>query len=93
VFLEFFQEYPPAPARTPDWASIRTATSQYVEYYDPSRTVVIAREYYDLVTDPWQNRNLLGDGDSSNDPDVASLSAQLAHDRGCAGTTGEAACP
>jgi arylsulfatase A-like enzyme len=93
AFLEFFQEKPPGPRTTPDWASIRTAAYQYVEYYDPSFTTVIVREYYDLVGDPWQNHNLLGDADPFNDPDVSALSAQLAHDRDCSGTSGDAACP
>jgi hypothetical protein len=77
--------------RTPTWASLRTWTYQYIEYYGNGRTVF--REYYDLVRDPWQLRNLLNDGDPDNNPDVAGISRQLRHDRGCVGTTGTAACP
>jgi arylsulfatase A-like enzyme len=73
----------------PTWASTRTATTQYTEYYAEDGQTVTFREYYDLAADPWELRNLLGDGDPSNDPNVASLSAQLAADRTCAGT----ACP
>jgi arylsulfatase A-like enzyme len=64
----------------PAWASIRTRRSQYVEYYD-------------LVRDPWQLRNLLHDGNGANDPDVTTIAAQLQRDRRCEGTLGERACP
>jgi hypothetical protein len=74
----------------PAWASIRTRTYQYVEYYEGGETSF--REYYDLVHDPWQLRNLLHDGNPAG-PDVASLSQQLQLDRRCVGTAGESACP
>ena len=45
-------------------------TYQYVEYYAADRHQIIYREYYNLVTDPWQNLNLLGDASTSNDPDI-----------------------
>jgi arylsulfatase A-like enzyme len=75
------------------WASIRSTTFKYTEYYSDDGTTVIDREYYNLRTDPWELHNLLGDADPANDPDVAVLSAQLAHDRACEGTVGVAACP
>jgi arylsulfatase A-like enzyme len=72
------------------WASIRTATSHYIEHYDLIDNQTIKyREYYDLTNDPWEMNNLLGDGSAANDPNTAALSAQLAQDRGCSG----AACP
>jgi arylsulfatase A-like enzyme len=79
----------------PTWASLRTLTSQYTEYYDDGGAVTF-REYYDLVADPWQLDNYLADQDPSNDPgpeEQALLSAQLAQDRACFGTTGPSACP
>ncbi len=76
--------------RVPSWASLRTRRLQYVEYYRDGRTVF--REYYDLVRDPWQLRNLLHDGNPAG-PDVAALSQQLQLDRRCVGTAGESACP
>jgi arylsulfatase A-like enzyme len=76
-----------------DWASIRTSAYKYTEYYQADRTTVKFREYYDLQTDPWELNNLLGDTDPANDPDVAALSQQLAHDRACEGTVGPTACP
>ena len=78
-------------ATTPAWASLVTASDQYVEYYGAGGAVEF-REYYDLLQDPAQNENLLGDADTGNDPDpqvVAGLSAQLAQDRRCTA----AACP
>ena len=69
----------------PDWRSIRSADFQYVEYYAREGERVIAREYYDLVEDPWQLRNLLGDDDPGNDPDVTALSDRLADYAQCAG--------
>ena len=60
----------------------------YVEYYDTSRDRVtpMYREYYDMVNDPYQLENLLGDGTPANDPDVATLSAQLAALKDCVGS-------
>ena len=90
-FLEYWTE----PGAVPDWASVRSTTLQYVEYYDGADQVIF-REYYDLLSDPWQLENLLGDGDPSNDPSpgqLADLKAQLQHDRRCAGTEGPGACP
>jgi hypothetical protein len=57
------------------------------EYYAEDGQTIVFREYYDLVADPWELRNLLGDADPSNDPDTSALSAQLAADRGCSSAT------
>jgi arylsulfatase A-like enzyme len=71
----------------PTWVSLLTPTSQYIETYRRDDRFSIAfREYYDLVNDPYQIDNLLADGNSANDPPVASLSAQIAEDRVCAGS-------
>jgi arylsulfatase A-like enzyme len=80
----------------PTWRSIRTGTEQYTETYDEATGEVASREYYDLVTDPFQLTNLLGDADPTNDPPldrVAHLALQLERDRRCRGTTGPEACP
>ncbi len=80
----------------PTWASYRTEDFQYVEYYDEDLEEVTFREYYDLVSDPFQLTNLLGDADPSNDPDegrLTLLSVQLQRDRRCEGTEGSSACP
>lgn len=70
----------------PKWASLRSKTYQYVEYYSPSDGSVMFREYYDLEEDPFQLVNLLGDPDGSNDPPLDGLSSKLAAARACAGT-------
>jgi arylsulfatase A-like enzyme len=76
----------------PTWASLRTASWQYIEYYEADNTTVQWREYYDLTRDPWELDNLLV-SDPGRVPDVASLSADLRRYSVCAGTTGAAACP
>ncbi|MFN2587484.1 MAG: sulfatase [Actinomycetota bacterium] len=73
----------------PTMASLLTKAYQYVEYYAPGDSRVTARQYYDLAADPWQRRNLLGDGSKQNDPYVAALSRRLRADRRCGGQ----ACP
>ncbi|NNK92209.1 MAG: sulfatase-like hydrolase/transferase, partial [Acidimicrobiia bacterium] len=70
----------------PDWSSIRNEARVYTEYYDDNN-VVIAREYYDLTSDPWELVNLLGDGNPSNDPDTAAVAADLAAYRSCSGSS------
>jgi arylsulfatase A-like enzyme len=80
----------------PTWASLRTAAYQYVEYYDEDLQEVTFREYYDLLADPHQLTNLLGDSDPSNDPNAATLtsrSLELQRDRRCEGAEGPSACP
>jgi arylsulfatase A-like enzyme len=89
LLLEFnhFTAYTTWP---PPWASLRTATYQYTEYYEEDGVSVQYREYYDLVNDPWQLTNLLGDSNTANDPSpalLATLSDQLRRDRLCSGLT------
>jgi len=74
------------------WAAERTREYHYIEYYDGPNfdtANVTFREYYDLIADPYELRNLLRDGDPANDPDVTTPAALLAADRNCAGD----ACP
>jgi arylsulfatase A-like enzyme len=71
----------------PTWISLITPTSQYIENYrrdDPNSPSF--REYYDLANDPYELDNVLSDGNSGNDPPTASLAAQAAADRVCAGS-------
>ena len=72
----------------PTWASTRTKSIQYVEYYDDGDTIF--RELYRLRRDPWQLRNVLADGRAGNDPSPArltELSSRLTSDRNCEGAT------
>lgn len=84
LLLEYF---PPDALNPPEWASTITHNFQYIEYYDP-QGLLLQREYYDLVADPWQLVNLLGDTDPTNDPsltEATNLMLQLSDDRECAG--------
>jgi arylsulfatase A-like enzyme len=80
LLLEYWRSPDGGP---PGWASIRTPSYQYIEWFADDGVTLMSREYYDLLSDPWQWQNLLADGDPGNDPNVAALSAQLAVDRGC----------
>jgi arylsulfatase A-like enzyme len=71
------------------WTSLRGRDWQYVEWYDITTGAITFREYYDLAADPYQLVNLLADGNSGNDPDVAALHTRLTAARTCEGT----ACP
>lgn len=76
-------------ANRPTWASIRTHDYQYIQYYYNDGRVRF-REFYDLVKDPWQTKNLLGDASDANDPSpfvIKQLETQLERDRVCAGLT------
>jgi arylsulfatase A-like enzyme len=76
----------------PTWASIRTSTYQYIEWYGSDNVTVAWREYYDLHSDPWELHNILIDP-TMPQPDLAALSAQLHQAEHCYGTTGPTACP
>jgi arylsulfatase A-like enzyme len=70
----------------PEWASLRTRSYQYTEYYGEDGLTPVFREYYDVGQDPSQLHNLLGTVDPGDDPAYDVLSDQLAADRGCDGT-------
>ncbi|MGH2686784.1 MAG: sulfatase-like hydrolase/transferase, partial [Actinomycetota bacterium] len=74
------------------YASTITQAYQFIEYYTNDGRRVKYREYYDMVRDPWQLRNLLGDRKQRNDPYVGALHAQLAPARVCRGHTGPVGC-
>lgn len=73
----------------PTWAAMTTDSYVYVEYYSTNnnRVTPTFREYYDMVTDPYQLQNLLGDTSTANDPNVTALSAQLGALKDCSGLT------
>ena len=70
-----------------DWRSLRTQDAQYIEYYGRGGRL-IDREYYDLIADPYQLVNLLGDDDTGNDPEVGEVqgwATQIEHLQACEG--------
>jgi arylsulfatase A-like enzyme len=92
IFTEFWRNGDFNPGIIPPWASVRTRTYHYIEYYkEDGGTPLLwpdgspVREYYDLTNDPYELVNLLHDGDSQNDPPTASIESQLQRDRLCSG--------
>ena len=89
VLLEFYRR---SGRRVPTWASTRTESYQYTEWYGDDLQTIEFREYYDLHADPWQLTNLLADPDPYNDPSpefLEQLSQELAAARRCSGTAPE----
>jgi arylsulfatase A-like enzyme len=84
LLLEYWRS-PDSPV-VPSWSGIYRERWLFVEWRDDDGTVTF-REYYDLRRDPFELRNLLGDRDPGNDPDVVSLSRQLDMLRTCRTTT------
>jgi arylsulfatase A-like enzyme len=86
AYTEYYFDTANAPG-IPSWSAISTGEYHYIEYYGKSRdrSTVSFREYYDLVNDPYETQNLLGDNDPVNDPDVAALGTTLRQYRDCAG--------
>jgi arylsulfatase A-like enzyme len=82
ILLEYWEGDTPLDT----WASLRTDTYQYIEYYDATGTIVY-REYYDLESDPFQLENLLDNGTPLDDPEFITLSNDLAQARECSGPT------
>jgi arylsulfatase A-like enzyme len=83
LYAEYFND--PKFPRVLSWASLRTHSYQYVEYY--KRTNVVFRELYDLKTDPWELDNVLGDGDPSNNGAASKAAVLLRQARACKGAT------
>ncbi len=85
ILNEYRQKTDEHRSTVPDWTSLRTKRYSYVEY--TSGDEIVFREYYDLRADPHELRNLLGDDNPSNDPDVAELHTLLLQAQTCAGAT------
>ena len=83
ILLEYWSEYD--RPKYVSWASVRSKRFQYVEYYRRDLETVRFREYYNLRRDPWQLRNLLRDGNPSNDPDLTRVKRRLNELRQCSG--------
>jgi arylsulfatase A-like enzyme len=84
LFTEFWGN--PDQGR-PDWAQIRTRRVTYIEYYDGNHSNPIFREYYRIDRDGWQLRNLLHDGNASNNPDLSHWEDLITLYATCAGST------
>jgi hypothetical protein len=92
IFTEYWRNGDFNIGVTPPFASLRTRTYQYIEYYTIDGTTPLTwsdgtpvREYYDLTNDPYQMTNLLHDGNAGNDPSLTSIQNQLQRERLCEG--------
>jgi arylsulfatase A-like enzyme len=65
------------------WASMLTPRYQYIEWYADDNVTVQFRELYDITKDPYQLKNVLGDGKKSNDSDRRGLARELRAARTC----------
>jgi arylsulfatase A-like enzyme len=85
MFSEYFLDS--ANGSVPTWRMVRTSTTKYVQTYNTAGAVIF-REYYNLVADPQELTNLLGDTNTANDPtatQVTALTNRLNSLAGCAG--------
>jgi arylsulfatase A-like enzyme len=83
VYSEYFND--PKFPRVLSWASVRSRSYQYIEYF--KGTNVVFREYYNLRSDPWELDNVLDDGDPTNNGAAKQAAVQLRRARVCRGTT------
>ena len=76
LYAEYYND--PKNADIPSWRMVRTRVGgnlvKYVHTYTSDGTV-IAREYYNLTSDPAENTNLLGDANSGNDPPATTVTS------------------
>lgn len=72
VFAEYFVDS--ANGTVPTTKMVRTATAKYIQTYNTTGAVTF-REYYNLASDPVENVNLLGDGNTANDPPASQVTA------------------
>jgi len=72
------------------WASLRTASYQYIEWFT-SDLAVKSRAFYRLDEDPWQQVNV-AESPRAGGPDTNALHAALGEAMACEGTTGPMGC-
>jgi len=72
MYSEYFKDS--ANGNVPTWRMERTSNIKYIQTYNESGGVIF-REYYNLTNDPAENTNLLGDGNSANDPPQSEINA------------------
>jgi N-acetylglucosamine-6-sulfatase len=86
-FAEYYQDAANGSS-IPTWKMVRTRTVKYIQTYAADGSVSF-REYYNLVNDPAENVNLLGDASTANDPpatEVTTLRNLLTAYATCTGT-------
>lgn len=79
VLLQYWKE---AYISIPSWASIRSESVHFIEYYESGR--VTAREYYDLESDPGETTNLISTDDVPRRA-IERLARRLEELRSCSG--------
>jgi arylsulfatase A-like enzyme len=84
VLTEYFKGH---KLRMPSWASLRSHTYQYTEYYRGGR--VEFHEYYNLLTDPGELHNVIASKHPTNKAAIRRAAALLHKARTCSG----ASCP
>ena len=86
-YMEYFHD-PGNSGRIETWASIRTPDYQYTEWYNTNNPDQVSfREYYNMNVDPYQLNNLLGNGNTNDDPNFTQLSITLGTQRVCSGAS------
>lgn len=85
ILIEYGFQIAEVSPQVLEWSGLRSKDDVYTEYYKDDE--LRFREYYDLDADPWELKNLLRDGDPSNDAPAAARAAELAAVKDCAGTT------
>lgn len=90
-FTEYFKDT--SSGSVPSWAMVTNGRVKYIETYGVDGTTgqetLAFQEYYDLANDPVEDRNLLRDGWSGNDPsaqELATLRQVLSSARTCSGS-------
>jgi N-acetylglucosamine-6-sulfatase len=72
MYSEYYND--PANANIPSWRMVRQGNVKYIQTYN-AQGAVIAKEYYNLATDPAENTNLLGNASTADDPPATEVSA------------------
>jgi arylsulfatase A-like enzyme len=72
MYSEYFLDS--SNGSVPTQRMVRTPTVKYMQTYGTNGSVTF-REYYNLVTDPNENLNLLGDASTANDPPASEVTA------------------
>lgn len=83
IFTEYFLD-PANNNGIPDWASVRNEERAFTQWFDADGRVIF-EEYYDLIADPYELDNLLGNESAADDPDVGRDRALVQQAKTCVG--------